>query len=155
MPTIRCDVVDVYIFRRAARGVEFLQLLRAEEPLKSTWHPIMGHVHEGETAVQTAKREMLEEVGLESSLALGMWALEQTHPFFVARLDCICLSPRFVVEVGPQWTPVLNEEHSEWRWVPAADTSAFVWPGQRAAVREVLDHIIAGGTVMPPLVRVG
>lgn len=143
MPSIRADVVDVYIFRRATDTVEFLQLLRADDPLRDTWHPIMGHVNEGETAVQTALRELHEEVGLlpADPSFLNMWALEQTHPFYLARLDCICLSPRFTIEVARSWQPRLNEEHSAARWSSAP--ASFVWPGQRAAAREVLESILA------------
>lgn len=153
-PTLRTDVVDVYIFRRGGRVPEFLQLLRADEPLKDTWHPIMGHIHDGESAIQTAMRELHEEAGLAAtdSALLNIWALDQVHPFYVARLDCICLSPRFAAEVPPGWQPTLNDEHSAARWVPADDAYAFVWPGQRAAVAEVLT-ILRGGSLAAELLR--
>ena len=168
---LRSDIVDVYLFRRSRSGAEFLQMLRSEEPMKGTWHPIMGHMHEGEDAVSTALRELKEETGLGSrvgvnadgvsacGMSLGMWALEQVHPFFIARLNCIVFSPRFVVEVGPGWEPVLNEEHEAARWVlvdgvSGAGSEAFVWPGQRASVREVMEHIVRGGSQMEGLARV-
>jgi 8-oxo-dGTP pyrophosphatase MutT (NUDIX family) len=155
---VRSDVVDVYPFRRVAHagGVEFLQLLRATEPLLNTWHPVMGHMHEGETAVRTALRELGEEVGLKRGDPglVRMWALEQVHPFFIAGLNCIVLSPRFVVEVAAGWEPVLNEEHSALRWVRGDEPHRFVWPGQRAAVAEVMQGILRGGEVMGPLVEI-
>jgi dATP pyrophosphohydrolase len=155
--TIRSDVVDVYPFRRVANaaGVEFLQMLRATEPMLETWHPVMGHMHAGETAVQTALREMHEEVGLKAGdrALMRMWALEQVHPFFIAGMDCIVCSPRFVVEVAPGWEPVLNEENSAARWVRGDEPHRFVWPGQRAAVAEVMQGVLRGGEVMAGLVE--
>jgi dATP pyrophosphohydrolase len=155
--SVRSDVVDVYVFRRRADAgsFEFLQLLRAEEPLKGTWHPVMGHMHAGETAVQTAQRELREETGLspDQTAFVGLWALEQVHPFFIAGMNCIVLSPRFAAEATREWEPTLNEEHSAWRWVRADEPAALVWPGQRAAVAEVL-QMMRGGEVMMPLVRV-
>lgn len=144
-PTIRADVVDVYIAREAsAGGFEFLQALRAREPLRDTWHPVMGHCEAGESAVRCAIREMREEVGLGATAAPGaapsLWALEQVHPFFIATLDAVVLSPRFVALAPPGWEPALNAEHTDCRWVAERDTDRlFMWPGQRAACREALE----------------
>ena len=154
-PTVRSDIIDVYIFRREvrapdARDVQILQLLRATEPLAQTWHPVMGHIEAGETAVEAAVREVREEVGLVPSAPAfrGMWALEQVYPYYVAPLDCIVLAPRFVVEVGPEWSPTLNTEHSAARWIgvpyhagqPGVDF--FLWPGQRMCVADLVRDIV-------------
>ena len=191
-PRIRSDVIDVYVFQRAAKpprpvvgasggaastswggitpdtgadpaiGVYFLQLKRTREPLGGTWHPVMGHAEKGETAVQCAWRELSEEVGLrEGDPALrGVWALEQVHPFFIAELDAIVMSPRFAVEVVPDWTPRLNDEHAGHRWVHARDAvrasgeGAFMWPGQRAAAREIVESLLVEGSVCAEKLRV-
>ncbi|MEM9166277.1 MAG: NUDIX domain-containing protein [Planctomycetota bacterium] len=146
-PRLRTDVVDVYVFRRTPE-VELLQLRRAAEPFAGAWHPIMGHVEPGETAVQTAARELGEEVGLAAGTAavLGAWQLEQTHPFFLADRDEIVLSPRFVVEAEAGFQPLLNDEHDAHRWIPIAEAPrAFIWPGQRHAIRELAETVLPGG----------
>ncbi len=174
-PGVRTDVVDVYVFRRrvqqaekhigetppARHVVEFLQVLRASEPLAQTWHPVMGHIEPGETAVACALRELDEELGLcagggaeeddakkQNPALVGVWALEQVHPFFIAELDAIVMSPRFAAEVAGDWQPRLNDEHSAHRWVAAEDAArSFMWPGQHAAVREILEHLLPEGSL--------
>jgi len=145
-PTVRTDIVDCYVFRRVAGAagpgsVELLQLRRTARPLAGTWQPVMGHVEAGESAAQCVRRELEEEVGLvrADGAIRGAWALEQVHPFFLPELDCVVMSPRFAVEVGASWEPRLNEEHGAARWVHSADAGLmFLWPGQRAAIAELL-----------------
>jgi 8-oxo-dGTP pyrophosphatase MutT (NUDIX family) len=139
MPTLRCDVVEVYVARRATLGIEYLQLRRREEPMRGTWQPIMGHVEANETALRAMWRELWEEAGLlqDDQAIVGAWALEQVHPFFIASQDCVMMSPRFVVEVRGEWKPTLNAEHDSHRWVQEAKVDdLFVWPGQKLALRE-------------------
>ena len=156
-PRIRADVVDVYIVRAAKpvirlddegtdgsgpglMDLELLQLLRTKPPLHGTWQPVMGHIEQGETAVQAAVREMLEEVNLAPASPHfgGMWALEQVHPFYIPQIDCIVMSPRFVVMVDRAWEPRLNSEHGDARWVSSRGAAAeFMWPGQHAAITEL------------------
>ncbi len=163
-PRVRSDIVDVYIARvseparvsrshdyespdtRIPASIELLQIKRARDPLAQTWQPVMGHIETGETAIAAALREVREEVGLDvhSDMCTGMWALEQVYPFYIASIDCIVLSPRFVAVVSAAWTPTLNSEHSEWRWVAEHDVRAmFMWPGQAAAIAD-LGPIVRG-----------
>lgn len=137
MPKIRTDVVDAYVFRRAA-AIELLQLRRVDPPLSGTWQPVMGHTEASETAACCMWREVREETGLQRDETLGAWALEQVHPFFLADRDEIVLSPRFAIEVGGDWEPILNSEHDAHRWVPITETTEhFLWPGQHAAIAEL------------------
>lgn len=157
MPTIRADIVDVYIFRRSP-AVEVLQLRRAAGGVMGgTWHPVMGHVEAGETAAACALRELREETGLaeDDPALLGVWALEQVHPFFMAPRDEIVLSPRFAAEVRADWTPRLNDEHTAARWVPAAEAERwFMWPGQAAAVGEIVGSLLRDGSLSAAALRV-
>ncbi|MEM1424583.1 MAG: NUDIX domain-containing protein, partial [Planctomycetota bacterium] len=101
-PAIRADVVDLYVFRVRGGVVELLQLERNKAPMDGSWQPVMGHVEPGERAHETAIREADEEIALDvrSGEALGFWALEQVYPYYLPTLDCIVMSPRFVVQVG-------------------------------------------------------
>ena len=159
-PHIRSDIIDVYVFRRAprsqaARSIQLLQLLRTKPPLDATWHPIMGHIEPAETAVEAAFRELTEEVGLSPShpAFISAWALEQVHPFFIAKINSIVLSPRFAVEVARSWTPTLNHEHARHRWIPYSKIAgSFMWPGQLAAINELV-QMLRPGALAQPLLR--
>lgn len=141
-PALRTDLVDVYVVRQGDTGIEFLQLQRARAPFVGVWHPVMGHVEGEETAMAAACRELWEETGLRVQ---ELQALEQVHPYFVPELNAIFLSPRFWVTVTPDWVPTLNNEHSDSRWIPRAEADrAFVWPGQRACCREILETMDRG-----------
>ena len=177
-PRIRSDIVEVMVFRTTASpGPELLQIKRARDPLKDTWQPVMGHIEPGETAVQAALRELREETGLAgtdtppataptavpSSLPrasvpsplLGLWALEQVHPYFIAAIDSIVLPARFAVQASPSWTPTLNAEHTHHRWVLASDAAQwFMWPGQAAAANELIAHLLTPGSLCRDALKV-
>src|SRR5262245_9536795 len=130
MPRVRSDIVEVSVFREGSAGFEVLQLLRAPEAgsaLSETWQPVMGHIEEGETAVDAMWRELREEAGLPRNdpALLGVWSLDQVHPYFIARKDCIMLSPRFAARVAPGWEPAMNHEHTAARWVLAAEAARW------------------------------
>lgn len=162
-PRFRTDIVDVYVFRtpndhqsdaHRITDLELLQLRRTRDPMAGQWHPVMGHAEAGENAVACARRELHEEITLDLSagVALGFWALEQVHPFFIAEMDCIIASPRFAVRVPTGWEPTLNDEHDAHRWTPAAEPASFVWPGQHAAIAELL-AMLTGPAPREPLLR--
>jgi 8-oxo-dGTP pyrophosphatase MutT (NUDIX family) len=164
MPHIRADIIDVYVFRRwptesAGRiepYAEFLQIYRADGSVANTWQPVMGHIEKNETALAAAIRELSQEVGLSKGPGLlGMWALEQVHPFFIAAEDAIVLSPRFAAEVAPAWEPRLNGEHSAHRWIAGHQAARyFMWPGQIGAIKEVLELVAKPGSVLDGVLRI-
>ena len=151
MPAIRSDIIDVYIFRRIkasdnaiAANVEFLQLRRCAGALSGTWQPIMGHSHDGETAVQTALRELEEETGFKPPVLLNLWQLEEVNTYFLASHDAIVMSPCFAAEVGPDSEPILNNEHDAIRWLRRDHCDLhFLWPGQRQAIAGICRDILA------------
>ena len=72
------------VFRHGEKGVEILLIQDA----KDRWTIPKGHIEEGETAVQTAKREIGEEAGLMEVDMLG-W-LGKIH-FRYRRIDKLVL----------------------------------------------------------------
>jgi len=148
MPDIRSNIIDCYVFRRRGDVVEFLMLLRTPESrIGGTWQAVHGKIEAGEKAWKAALREMKEETGLTP---LRFWQLESVNTFYLADRDRILMCPAFAAEVAPDAEVVLCHEHTAQRWVTAEEVGKqFMWPGQRRAVREVLDLIIAGSPAEP------
>lgn len=158
MPEIRADLVDVYVMRERDGAVEFLQLRRTAEPLAGTWQPVMGHLEAGESAVQAAVRELGEEVGLRAGdpAWLGFWQLEEVHPYFVAAMDAVVLSPRFAVLVDEVWEPDLagDDAHNARRWVGVEGVrEVFMWPGQCRACDEAAGLLATRGSSLERALR--
>lgn len=153
-PPIRSDIVEVYIFRRLAerRSPEFLQMRRARGALSGTWQPVMGHIEEGESAPQTALRELAEETGFRPGPGmLGFWQLELVNTYYLASHESVVLSPGFAVEVTAGIEPVLDADHDAHRWVPRDRVGRmFLWPGQRAAIDHIVHDILSAGSEMLP-----
>lgn len=165
-PPVRTDIADLYIFRRdtdrTADSIEFLQMRRVGGAVDGTWHPVMGRIEAGETAPAAMLREAREEAELISADLLGFWALGGVYPAYLPPRDpllsgeladeCVLLAPRLAAEVRPEWEPRLNHEHDAYRWIGRADVGAsFLWPTQRAAVRELLEMLEPGSIAEPRL----
>jgi len=146
-PTVRTDIVDVYVFRLTGggcAGVEFLQARRVKGKMAGTWQPVMGHIEAGETAVDTAMRELAQETQYKPNAGLiGMWQLESVNTYFLASEDCVVLAPCFGAQVDAGVEPRLNDEHDAFRWVRRDHVDrVFVWPGQRVAIEQIVRDIL-------------
>lgn len=153
MPTLVSRIIDCYVFRRTPAGVEFLLLKRQPaKRLGGTWQSVHGKIEPNETAWQAARRELAEETGLTP---IGFWQIDFVNTFYIADRDEIHLCPSFAAEAAPSANVTLNHEHTEFRWEPferALET--LMWPGQRHALREIMEFIIAGSAAEPHL-RIG
>lgn len=166
-PTVRTNIVEVYVFCRHAkdggegeggRGDElsFLQLRRSRPPMAGSWQPVMGHIEAGETAVEAGLRELMEETNLSpmsDDVGRCVWQLEAVNTFFLASLDTIFMCPGLAVEVQPDSPVTIDDAHDDFRWIKQDQTEArFLWPGQRTAARQIVNEIaLADGRLRPYL----
>ena len=144
MPSVLVDHVEVYLFRRRERKVEFLTLRRAaNRTLPHVWQPVTGKIERGETALAGARREVLEETGLEP---LRWWALETVTVYFDPAGDAVRLLPLFAAQIGVRDRPKLSVEHDEHRFLTArAAARRFLWRAQVRALEAVRHEVLAGG----------
>jgi len=127
--------IIVLVHRQGA----FLVLHRSPR-YEGYWHPVAGGVEVGETEAEAARREVLEEVGLDAevrplgigySYALRKEVPEELRPQEVS-VEC------FSLEAPAAWEPTLNHEHDDYRWCTVDEAVGLLhWPEPREVVREL------------------
>jgi 8-oxo-dGTP pyrophosphatase MutT (NUDIX family) len=146
MPRLEADAVEVFVYRRVGRKVEFLSLRRAlNRRLPGMWQPVTGKVERRESAFDAARRELHEETGLESS----RWhCLETASLYFDPRHDRFTALPIFAAEVAASARVRLSPEHDAWRWESGPRAGrAFLWNAQRAGLAAVRREVLGGGAL--------
>jgi dihydroneopterin triphosphate diphosphatase len=147
MPRIECSRVEVYLFRRRARRVEFLALRRAasRRSLPGVWQPVTGHIEWREKMVECAAREVAEETGLTPR---RWWALEAPTVYLNTVSDAIVFLPLFAAEVGPRDRVTLSKEHDAYRFLPLRQAAKrFLWEGQRRGLDSIRREVLGGGAL--------
>jgi dATP pyrophosphohydrolase len=131
---LRHDLVDLYVVRPDESGGshEFLQLRRRPNSyLGGTWQTLHGKIEPGESAVETALRELREETSL---VPLEFYQLDTINLFYMAANDSIWLCPGFCAVIERAARIVLNEEHDDLRWIARSQVDRFfMWPGSNAS----------------------
>lgn len=137
-----CRQIEVHLFRRRGRSVEFLLLRRSpHRSLAGVWQPVTGGIERGEPAYQAAAREVFEETALTP---LRMWALEHMAHFYEPGLDRVLAVPTFTAEIAPADAVHLSEEHDRYVFVTAAKAARLVlWETQRTALAAVRREVLA------------
>ncbi len=128
----------------AERGDEILLLQRAAgSALAGQWFLPGGLVERGELPEEGARRELLEESGLEID---GELEIVGCYPMRVYGYDTLQISYRGRIVEGMD--AVVSHEHDGARWVKGSDMRAMLTDavieqisGGRADVRSILEHI--------------
>lgn len=133
MTTHKSNLVSCYVFGRTMGEHKFLLLRRsAASIVGGTWQAVHGHIEAGETAVQTAVRELKEETGLDPE---RLYRVEHIEQFYNEYNDSIYFVPVLAAEVNGLPAPQLSHEHTEFRWAGLRDAlSLVVWDNQRKSI---------------------
>ncbi len=144
MARLAVDKVEVYVFRRRSRRVQFLALRRApRKTLPGVWQPVTGKIERRETPIEAAWRETLEETGLEPT---RLWRLETTTLCLDARGRTLMALPLFAAEVAPRQPVQVSSEHDAARFVDARTAARlYLWDSQRQGLAAVARQILARG----------
>ena len=134
MTRIVPGVVDVVVVRRVGRGWHVLVLERAPG-VRSTgaWEVVHGRIEKGEPPSRAARRELLEETGLNAQRLYSI----TVNPFYLGPADTVQLAIAFAAVVDTaKFT--LGPEHRRARWATfAAARKLLAWP----RTHELLNHV--------------
>ncbi len=104
------------------------------------WQIVTAKIEEGETALQTAQREIAEETSLAP---LAMWNVPFVNSFYDIKRDAISFIPFFAAEVSSNAMPVLSDEHQQFAWLSYEEAKEIlVWNGQRQGLSIVQEFIV-------------
>lgn len=144
MPTIECDIVDAYIFRRVNDLVQFLLVRRGPDvPMALTWQGIHGRIHSSESAASAASREIAAATGINDH---SLYSADFVSQFYDHKTDSILLAPNFAAQVKPDVQLRIARDYVDYAWCDLEETTARLpMSNQRWAVRHIYDVIALGG----------
>lgn len=149
-------VYDLWVFRRAASGVEFLVLRSSQAKADRHfnggrfWQVPSGAFRDGEP-VPAAVDRGLAPYGLT---ARAVWAAEHTYTIYNRRFHEIQIISVFAVEIEPATAAVSLDaaEHSEYRWLPFEAALPLVhYRGLKDGLRSAHEYVTSVEQPAPEL----
>ncbi len=105
------------------------------------WEVVHGRIEPGEKPEQAARREVVEETGLEVERLYNVTCL----PFYLDKLGVVNMAVVFAAFVAAEGDVWLGEEHDASEWLPAAEAAdRIAWPRARDMIRDILQLVGAG-----------
>jgi dATP pyrophosphohydrolase len=143
---------NIFVVRPSANGKWEYLLLHRVLPRLSFWQPVTGGVEQGETAPQTAARELTEETGFPPD-DLRDTGHSYTFPPDDFFRDIYDTPPDeitvhlFIARVNSGAEPVLDPvEHDEYRWCSYAEAMGLLyWWDDRESLKRV-EGFLQGGS---------
>jgi dihydroneopterin triphosphate diphosphatase len=135
---LKSDLIELHVVKIINNEMLFLLLKRSAHKIyPGLWQMVSGHIKKGETAVQTALRELQEETGLQPS---RFWVAPNVNSFYSPDEDSISFIPVFVAQVNND-NVLISDEHSEFKWVNSEEAKTFLaWEGQRRSVDIIKEY---------------
>lgn len=122
------------VYRRGHDHIEFLLLHRSGAPKVGdwAWTPPAGARFPGEDLMECAKRELMEETGLDLRLVESEFGSVNW--------------PHFLAEAHEECVIRLSDEHDQWEWVEASEACDRCLPSVVSdAMRRAMDYLKANG----------
>jgi 8-oxo-dGTP pyrophosphatase MutT (NUDIX family) len=134
----------VVLYRLEGGRPRFLLLKTAKD---GHWSPPKGHLDRGETDLEGARRETLEETGL-ADLALDERFREEIHYPVTRRGRRVEKAVVYYLAAAPAAAePRLSSEHVDLRWATLDEARALLpWPNLREVIERAAARIAALGS---------
>jgi len=151
----RVAYVDVIVLRESGPTLEVLCLRRGPHGRSpGSWEAVHGHIDPGETAVATARRELLEEAGEEAE---RLYNLSRVESFYRHTTDEVVFIPVFAAFFRADADVRISPEHDQFQWLPPDQARARMsWPRVRREIDDVMGLLGSGGAgVLEDMLRIG
>ena len=139
MGEVLVRVIDAYIYHYSKDKLSFLILKRSKTKIyEHLWQGVAGKIEKGETASQTAIRELKEETGL---VPYKMFVADHVSTFYESDFDQVNLVPVFGIEVK-SLDVILSEEHCKFKWTTFEKAyDILTWSGQKKGLKTVYEML--------------
>ena len=139
MGEVLVRVIDAYIYHYSKDKLSFLILKRSKTKIyEHLWQGVAGKIEKGETASQTAIRELKEETGL---VPFRMFVADHVSTFYESNFDQVNLVPVFGIEVK-SLDVILSEEHCQFKWTTFEKAyDILTWNGQKKGLKVVYEML--------------
>ena len=132
MPKFDEKSCGAVIFKEEDGQILYLTVEYKKE--KGYWGLVKGHVEAGESELETAKREIYEEVGLSD---LNFYPGFRAEHLYQPKPGVTKLVVFFLARANDDRIEYLWDEHVAHRWLPAAEIIAKLkYPGDREVIRK-------------------
>ncbi|MFN8579213.1 MAG: NUDIX domain-containing protein [Candidatus Sericytochromatia bacterium] len=138
---IRSFCASVFIIKTFDNSNDILLLKRSDtETLSNEWCQVAGKIENNERAWETVLREIDEETSLNPN---RLYSADICEQFYNIQDNCIEIIPVFVAFIDKKQEIVLNEEHSEYKWLSfneAIELLPFI--GQKNILAQIKKYFI-------------
>jgi dihydroneopterin triphosphate diphosphatase len=128
--------ITAYVIHLSGNGPRYLLIRRScGGYLNGTWQMVTGGIMEGETAIQTAFREIEEETGCTPT---KLYSADAVETFYLHAQNKIVLVPVFVAFTDSMNVTLCPEEHNAYEWLPFEEAQQrLVWAEQKRIIAHI------------------
>ena len=122
--------IEVILYRVKNESLEYLLLKRTKER-GGFWQPITGGVKEGEDVLESVRREITEETGVENIVNI----INLNYKFNFNKGELSFVEYTFGAEILPQNKIKISYEHDEYKWCDYKKAiNLITWNGNKRAL---------------------
>lgn len=131
---LRARGVIAFVVAETGEAARVLLLKRKTAPV-GAWCPVSGRIEAGETAWQTALREIGEETGLREG---ALYTTGITDSFYDVQANTVELMPVFLFMIARRTTVTLDSAQSEHAWLDVdAALAQLTFAGHKMALEAI------------------